>query len=173
MDQQNNKILLIGSVRKKEMVGRYSEVILLIKRTTCVNFQSCLPVDFHFVEMRNNKKGHKRKLSFQSCENLGRVKLSPWNFFQTEVAKKKTSKGFKQTPGGGCDAGLVVSVQVEAVQLIADGKAPRIPQTEEGASYEGIQRKSNAKVRAPGTLPNSVFEAAGYFLFFFCICWLF
>lgn len=83
------------------------------------------------------------------------------------MAKKKNSKGFKQTPGGGCDAGLVVSVQVEAVQLIADGKAPRIPQTEEGASYEGIQRKSNAKVRPPGTLPSSVFEAAGYFFFAF------
>ncbi|KAA8579914.1 hypothetical protein FQN60_005449 [Etheostoma spectabile] len=35
---------------------------------------------------------------------------------------------------------------VESVQLIADGKAPRVPQTEEGASYEGIQKKSNAKV---------------------------
>lgn len=41
----------------------------------------------------------------------------------------------------------VVLVQVKSVQLIADGKAPRIPQTEEGASYEGIQKKSNAKVR--------------------------
>lgn len=40
-------------------------------------------------------------------------------------------------------------LQVEAVQLIADGKAPRLPQSEAGASYEGIQRKSNAKVRAP------------------------
>ncbi|XP_075907562.1 mitochondrial 10-formyltetrahydrofolate dehydrogenase [Nelusetta ayraudi] len=39
-----------------------------------------------------------------------------------------------------------IKAMVEAVQLIADGKAPRIPQTEEGASYEGIQRKSNAKV---------------------------
>ena len=38
-------------------------------------------------------------------------------------------------------------VQVESVQLIADGKAPRVAQTEEGASYEGIQKKSNAKVR--------------------------
>ncbi len=37
--------------------------------------------------------------------------------------------------------------QVEAVQLIADGKAPKIPQSEEGASYEGIQKKSNATVR--------------------------
>lgn len=32
------------------------------------------------------------------------------------------------------------------MQLIADGKAPRVPQSEEGASYEGIQKKSNAKV---------------------------
>lgn len=35
---------------------------------------------------------------------------------------------------------------MEAVQLIADGKAPRIPQSEEGATYEGIQKKENAKV---------------------------
>ena len=35
---------------------------------------------------------------------------------------------------------------MEAVQLIADGKAPRIPQSEEGATYEGIQRKENAEV---------------------------
>ncbi|KAG9280215.1 mitochondrial 10-formyltetrahydrofolate dehydrogenase [Astyanax mexicanus] len=39
-----------------------------------------------------------------------------------------------------------IKSMVEAVQLIADGKAPRIPQPEEGASYEGIQKKSNAKV---------------------------
>ncbi|XP_037834619.1 mitochondrial 10-formyltetrahydrofolate dehydrogenase isoform X1 [Kryptolebias marmoratus] len=39
-----------------------------------------------------------------------------------------------------------IKAMVEAVQLIADGKAPRIPQTEEGASYEGIQKKSNARV---------------------------
>uniref|UniRef100_A0AAR2JN99 10-formyltetrahydrofolate dehydrogenase n=1 Tax=Pygocentrus nattereri TaxID=42514 RepID=A0AAR2JN99_PYGNA len=39
-----------------------------------------------------------------------------------------------------------INSMVEAVQLIADGKAPRIPQPEEGASYEGIQKKSNAKV---------------------------
>ncbi|KAH0616972.1 hypothetical protein JD844_028500 [Phrynosoma platyrhinos] len=35
---------------------------------------------------------------------------------------------------------------VEAVQLIADGKAPRIPQSEEGATYEGIQKKENAEI---------------------------
>uniref|UniRef100_A0AAQ4RFU9 10-formyltetrahydrofolate dehydrogenase n=1 Tax=Gasterosteus aculeatus aculeatus TaxID=481459 RepID=A0AAQ4RFU9_GASAC len=40
-----------------------------------------------------------------------------------------------------------IKAMVESVQLIADGKAPRIPQTEEGASYEGIQKKSNSKVR--------------------------
>ncbi|XP_056604365.1 mitochondrial 10-formyltetrahydrofolate dehydrogenase isoform X1 [Triplophysa dalaica] len=39
-----------------------------------------------------------------------------------------------------------IKAMVEAVQLIADGKAPKIPQVEEGASYEGIQKKSNAKV---------------------------
>lgn len=35
---------------------------------------------------------------------------------------------------------------MEAVDLIADGKAPRIPQPEEGATYEGIQKKENAEV---------------------------
>ncbi|XP_028255328.1 mitochondrial 10-formyltetrahydrofolate dehydrogenase isoform X2 [Parambassis ranga] len=39
-----------------------------------------------------------------------------------------------------------IKAMVESVQLIADGKAPKVPQTEEGASYEGIQKKSNAKV---------------------------
>ncbi|XP_077385404.1 cytosolic 10-formyltetrahydrofolate dehydrogenase isoform X2 [Festucalex cinctus] len=35
---------------------------------------------------------------------------------------------------------------VEAVRLIAEGKAPRITQPEEGATYEGIQKKDNAKI---------------------------
>uniref|UniRef100_A0A8C5FM67 10-formyltetrahydrofolate dehydrogenase n=1 Tax=Gadus morhua TaxID=8049 RepID=A0A8C5FM67_GADMO len=39
-----------------------------------------------------------------------------------------------------------IKAMVESVQLIADGKAPRVIQSEEGASYEGIQKKSNAKV---------------------------
>ncbi|XP_028809798.1 mitochondrial 10-formyltetrahydrofolate dehydrogenase [Denticeps clupeoides] len=39
-----------------------------------------------------------------------------------------------------------IKAMAEAVSLIAEGKAPRIPQSEEGASYEGIQKKSNAKV---------------------------
>lgn len=41
---------------------------------------------------------------------------------------------------------------MEAVQLIADGKAPRIPQPEEGATYEGIQKKENAEVFIPTQL---------------------
>ncbi|XP_068442601.1 mitochondrial 10-formyltetrahydrofolate dehydrogenase [Clinocottus analis] len=39
-----------------------------------------------------------------------------------------------------------IKAMVESVQLIADGKAARIPQKEEGATYEGIQKKSNSKV---------------------------
>uniref|UniRef100_A0A8C2QGQ5 10-formyltetrahydrofolate dehydrogenase n=1 Tax=Cricetulus griseus TaxID=10029 RepID=A0A8C2QGQ5_CRIGR len=39
-----------------------------------------------------------------------------------------------------------IKAMVEAVQLIADGKAPRIPQPEEGASYEGIRKKENAEM---------------------------
>lgn len=37
-------------------------------------------------------------------------------------------------------------LQVEAVKLIAEGKAPRLTQPEEGATYECIQKKENAKV---------------------------
>uniref|UniRef100_A0A8C0GCA7 10-formyltetrahydrofolate dehydrogenase n=1 Tax=Chelonoidis abingdonii TaxID=106734 RepID=A0A8C0GCA7_CHEAB len=39
-----------------------------------------------------------------------------------------------------------IKAMVEAVQLIADGKAPQIPQPEEGATYEGIQKKENAEI---------------------------
>ncbi|XP_006871137.1 PREDICTED: mitochondrial 10-formyltetrahydrofolate dehydrogenase isoform X1 [Chrysochloris asiatica] len=39
-----------------------------------------------------------------------------------------------------------IKAMVEAVQLIADGKAPRIPQSEDGATYEGIQKKENAEI---------------------------
>ncbi|XP_061419040.1 mitochondrial 10-formyltetrahydrofolate dehydrogenase-like [Lethenteron reissneri] len=39
-----------------------------------------------------------------------------------------------------------IKAMTEAVQLIADGKAPRIPQTEEGATYEGIQHKEAAQI---------------------------
>ncbi|XP_031206180.1 mitochondrial 10-formyltetrahydrofolate dehydrogenase isoform X2 [Mastomys coucha] len=39
-----------------------------------------------------------------------------------------------------------IKAMVEAVQLIADGKAPRTPQPEEGATYEGIQKKENAEI---------------------------
>ncbi|XP_035865270.1 cytosolic 10-formyltetrahydrofolate dehydrogenase isoform X4 [Phyllostomus discolor] len=35
---------------------------------------------------------------------------------------------------------------VQAVRLIAEGKAPRLPQPEEGATYEGIQKKETAKL---------------------------
>ncbi|KAE8615184.1 hypothetical protein XENTR_v10008436 [Xenopus tropicalis] len=39
-----------------------------------------------------------------------------------------------------------IKAMLEAVQLIADGKAPRIGQPEDGATYEGIQKKENAKI---------------------------
>ncbi|XP_045705587.1 cytosolic 10-formyltetrahydrofolate dehydrogenase isoform X2 [Phyllostomus hastatus] len=35
---------------------------------------------------------------------------------------------------------------VQAVRMIAEGKAPRLPQPEEGATYEGIQKKETAKI---------------------------
>lgn len=37
---------------------------------------------------------------------------------------------------------------MQAVRLIAEGKAPRLPQPEKGATYEGIQKKETAKVSA-------------------------
>ena len=37
--------------------------------------------------------------------------------------------------------------QGEAVQLVADGEAPKLKQTEEGATYEPIAKKDLAKVR--------------------------
>ncbi|XP_049740190.1 mitochondrial 10-formyltetrahydrofolate dehydrogenase [Elephas maximus indicus] len=39
-----------------------------------------------------------------------------------------------------------IKAMVEAVQLIADGKAPRTPQPEEGATYEHTRKKENAKI---------------------------
>ncbi|XP_072328060.1 mitochondrial 10-formyltetrahydrofolate dehydrogenase-like [Scyliorhinus torazame] len=39
-----------------------------------------------------------------------------------------------------------ITSMVEAVQLIAEGNAPRIIQPEEGATYEGIQKKENSKI---------------------------
>ncbi|XP_040262756.1 cytosolic 10-formyltetrahydrofolate dehydrogenase isoform X2 [Bufo bufo] len=39
-----------------------------------------------------------------------------------------------------------VKGMVEAVQLIAQGSAPRIPQPSEGATYDPIQKKDNAKI---------------------------
>jgi formyltetrahydrofolate dehydrogenase len=40
-----------------------------------------------------------------------------------------------------------VKAMGEAVQMVADGDAPRIPQTEEGASYEPIVKKDDAEIR--------------------------
>ncbi|KAM4721426.1 cytosolic 10-formyltetrahydrofolate dehydrogenase [Rhinophrynus dorsalis] len=39
-----------------------------------------------------------------------------------------------------------VKGMVEAVRLIAEGKAPKIPQPKEGASYDPIQKKENAMI---------------------------
>lgn len=55
---------------------------------------------------------------------------------------------------------------MEAVNLIADGKAPRIPQPEEGATYEGIQKKENAEVVWSNTVGFFVGFSYPFFLFF-------
>lgn len=45
------------------------------------------------------------------------------------------------------DLSFFFSFQVEAVDLIGDGKAPKIPQPEEGATYDKIWKKKEvAKV---------------------------
>lgn len=69
----------------------------------------------------------------------------------------------RDTPGLKCHTQHCVPMQVESVQLIADGKAPRVPQTEEGASYEGIQKKSNAKVR--DLSPDTLYRIMYYYYF--------
>lgn len=40
----------------------------------------------------------------------------------------------------------LLRLQVDAVRLIAEGKAPRIIQPQEGATYECIQKKDNSQV---------------------------
>lgn len=45
-------------------------------------------------------------------------------------------------------------MQVQAVRLIAEGTAPRRPQPEEGATYEGIQKKETARVSTKPKLPS-------------------
>ena len=45
---------------------------------------------------------------------------------------------------------VVFLTQVEAVDLISDGKAPKIPQPEEGATYDKIWKKK--EVAKVGTL---------------------
>ncbi|XP_044768613.1 cytosolic 10-formyltetrahydrofolate dehydrogenase [Neomonachus schauinslandi] len=69
---------------------------------------------------------------------------------------------------------------VQAVRLIAEGKAPRLPQPEEGATYEGIQKKETAKInweqpaeaihnwiRGNDKVPGAWTEACGQKLTFF------
>uniref|UniRef100_A0A8C9Q764 10-formyltetrahydrofolate dehydrogenase n=1 Tax=Spermophilus dauricus TaxID=99837 RepID=A0A8C9Q764_SPEDA len=69
---------------------------------------------------------------------------------------------------------------VQAVRLIAEGKAPRVPQPEEGASYEGIQKKETARInwdqpaeaihnwiRGNDKVPGAWTEACGQTLTFF------
>ncbi|XP_055413679.1 cytosolic 10-formyltetrahydrofolate dehydrogenase [Bubalus kerabau] len=73
-----------------------------------------------------------------------------------------------------------VKGMVQAVKLIAEGKAPRLPQPEEGATYEGIQRKETARIdwdqpaeaihnwiRGNDKVPGAWTEACGQKLTFF------
>ena len=46
-------------------------------------------------------------------------------------------------------------MQVQAVRLIAEGTAPRRPQPEEGATYEGVQKKETAMVSTKPSYPAS------------------
>lgn len=48
--------------------------------------------------------------------------------------------------------------QVEAVRLIAEGKAARIIQPQEGATYECIQKKDNSKVTYKDTQIENLFQ---------------
>lgn len=57
----------------------------------------------------------------------------------------RTRAGCGRDPDAG-EADCRVSLQVQAVRLISEGKAPRLRQPEEGATYEGIQKKETARV---------------------------
>eukprot|EP00070_Physeter_catodon_P027845 XP_028334739.1 cytosolic 10-formyltetrahydrofolate dehydrogenase isoform X5 [Physeter catodon] len=69
---------------------------------------------------------------------------------------------------------------VQAVKLIAEGRAPRLPQPEDGATYEGIQKKETARInweqpaeaihnwiRGNDKVPGAWTEACGQKLTFF------
>ncbi|KAF4023767.1 hypothetical protein G4228_015965 [Cervus hanglu yarkandensis] len=73
-----------------------------------------------------------------------------------------------------------VKGMVQAVKLISEGKAPRLPQPEEGATYEGIQKKETARIdwdqpaeaihnwiRGNDKVPGAWTEACGQKLTFF------
>lgn len=47
-----------------------------------------------------------------------------------------------------------IRATVEAVQLIADGKAPKIAQTEVGATYDAMMKKDNAEINWDSTAQN-------------------
>lgn len=65
----------------------------------------------------------------------------------------KTKAGCKQDADAG-EVNCRVSLQVQAVRLIAEGTAPRRPQPEEGATYEGIQKKETARVSTKLSYPT-------------------
>uniref|UniRef100_A0A8C6BT52 formyltetrahydrofolate dehydrogenase n=1 Tax=Monodon monoceros TaxID=40151 RepID=A0A8C6BT52_MONMO len=73
-----------------------------------------------------------------------------------------------------------VKGMVQAVKLIAEGRAPRLPQPEDGATYEGIQKKETAQInwdqpaeaihnwiRGNDKVPGAWTEACGQKLTFF------
>ena len=56
--------------------------------------------------------------------------------------------------------------QGEAVQLVADGEAPKLKQTEEGATYEPIAKRDIAKVRCKAEVLTILGLMSSYSNFF-------
>lgn len=92
------------------------------------------------------------RVSFHSPQILSPVPCAHAVGF-SGAGRVRTKAGCGRDPATG-EADCGVSLQVQAVRLIAEGTAPRCPQPEEGATYEGIQKKETAKVSSKPSYPT-------------------
>lgn len=94
------------------------------------------------------------KFMSKSCQNSTIACSHPTSYSAT--TRKNNIIG---TLGSSHDRLKLGRFQVDAVRLIAEGKAPRITQPQEGATYECIQKKDNSKVKCKmvilSLLPNT------------------
>lgn len=82
------------------------------------------------------------KFMSKSCQDSAVACSQP-----TSYSAKTRKNNIIGTLGSANDRLKLGWFQVDAVRLIAEGKAPRIIQPQEGATYECIQKKDNSKVK--------------------------